>query len=134
MMFVRLRRTFVLLATLCVAVCLLPSSANAAVGRHRAKRAHACEAPCLSSKWHSNLSSPRSTHRHPSDDVVVDDFEDRDTGTDPTSTVVADDYATSSSDSTITLPRVRARRTAAPPAARLIVWRNLAAPRPPPSL
>jgi hypothetical protein len=133
MMFVRLRRTFAILAALCVAACLVPSAANAAVGRHRAKRAHACEAPCLSSKWHSSLSSPRSTHRHPSDDIV-DFFDDRDTQPDPTSTAVANDDATSSSDSTITLPWVRARRAAVPHVARLIVWRKLAAPRPPPSL
>src|SRR5262245_9635136 len=133
MLFVRLHRTFVVLAALCVAACLVPSSADAAVGRHRAKRAHACEAPCLSSKWHSSLSSPRLTHRHPSDDIV-DDFDDRDTRTDPTSTAVADDDATSSSDSTITLPWVRARRAPVPHVARLIVWRKLAAPRPPPSL
>jgi len=133
MMFVRLRRTIVLLASLCVAACLVPSWADAAVGRHRAKRARACEAPCLSSKWHSSLSSPRSTVRHPSDDIV-DDFDDRDTGADPTSTAVADDDATASSDSTITHPWVRARRTAAPHAARLIIWRKLAAPRPPPSI
>jgi hypothetical protein len=133
MMLVRLRRTIVLLAALCVAACLVPSWADAAVGRHRAKRAHACQAPCLSSKWHSSLSSPRSTHRHPSDDIV-DDFDDRDTGADPTSTVIADDDATSSSESTIAQPWVRARRTAVPHAARLIVWRKLAAPRPPPSL
>jgi hypothetical protein len=132
MVLVRLRRTIVLLAALCVAACLVPSWADAAVGRHRVKRAHACEAPCLSSKWHSSLSSPRSTQRHPSDDIV-DDFDDRDTGADPTSTAVADDDATSS-DSTIALPWVTARRTAAPFAARLIVWRKLAAPRPPPSI
>jgi hypothetical protein len=133
MMIVRLRRTFVFLAALFVAVCLVPSPADAAVARHRATRTHACEAPCFSLQWHISLSSSRSLSRHPSDDIV-DDFDDRDTRTDPTSTAVADDDATSSTDSPVTLPWVRAHRAPAPHAARLVVCRKLAAPRPPPSL
>jgi hypothetical protein len=133
MILVRLRRTVVFVTALLVAACLVPSPADAAVGRHRAKRTHACEAPCLSSKWHNSLSSARSTERHPSDDIV-DDFDDRDTRTDPTSSAVADDDATPATDSAVTLPWVRAHRAPDPHAARLVVCRRLAAPRPPPSL
>jgi membrane-bound lytic murein transglycosylase B len=133
MVVVRLRRTFAVLAAFVVAACLAPSPADAAVKRHRAKRAvHACQAVCFS-QWHNSLSSRHTTNENPSDDVV-DFFDDRDTRTDPTPTAIADDEATSSSDNTITLPWVRARRTAAPHVARLVVWRKLAAPRPPPSI
>jgi hypothetical protein len=133
MVVVRLRRTFVFLAALFVAACLVPAQADAGVVHHRVKRAHhRCEIPCFSWKWHNSLSSPHSTNENPSDDVV-DFFDDRDTRTDPTSTAVADD-PTPTTESAITFPRVRAHRAADPQAARLIVFRRLAAPRPPPFL
>ena len=132
MMLVRLRRTFVLLAVLVVAACLLPSQADAGPRRHRVKHARTCAAPCLSLKWHNSLHAPHSTNDNPSDDAA-DYFDDRDTRTDPSSSPALDDDATSSSDSAVTLPWVNARRAAYPYAVRSIVFRELAAPRPPPS-
>jgi hypothetical protein len=128
-----LRRTFVLLAALVVAACLVPSQADAGARRHRVKPAQTCAALCWSLKWHNSLSAPHSTNDNPSDDAA-DYFDDRDTRTDRTSSPALDDDSTSSSDSAVTLPWVNARRTADPHAVRSIVFRELAAPRPPPSL
>jgi hypothetical protein len=133
MILMRLRRAFVLLAALLAAVCVVPSRADAGPRHHHAKHTRTCVAPRLSSSWHNSLGTPHSTNDNPSDDAA-DYFDDRDTRTDPTSPAALDDDATSSSESAITLPWVRARRTADPYAARLVVFRRLAAPRPPPSL
>jgi len=133
MILVRLRRTFVMLAALVVAACLAPSQADAGARHHRVKHARTCATLCFSLKWHNSLSAPQSTNDNPSDDAA-DYFDDRDTRTDPTSSPALDDEATSSSDSAVTLPRVIERRAADPHAVRSIVFRELAAPRPPPSL
>jgi len=137
MILVGLRRVTVVLAVLFVAAWLAPARADAGVARHHDKRARAClrsPTQCLALKWHNRLSNPRRSHRPGSDDAV-DDFDDRDTQTDPGPDAAAvDNDGASLSDPEPPLPWVCARRAADPRAERLIVWRRLAAPRPPPSL
>jgi len=136
MIFVRCRRALVVVAMLFVAAWLVPASADAAVSRHHSKRPRICQGSpnfCLAWKWHNRLSAPHRTHRPGSDDVF-DDFDDRDTGTDPMADASTDNDTTSASDAAAAPPWVIARRTADPCAALLIVFRKLVAPRPPPSI
>lgn len=130
----RLRRAALIIAVLVVGAGLLPSRAEAAVPRRHAVHTKLCErAPsrCLALTQHERL-SPVPRVRPDSDEAVVD-LDDWDFGTDPTSNASPADHTTVT-DPDRTPPWARARRTINPLAARLIVWRKLAAPRPPPSL
>lgn len=118
MMSVRLRRTAVVVAVL-VAAWLLPALSDAAP-RHRTPHAHQCKGT-LDRAWSSNA------------DNALDDVDDPDLGADRAPRASADRSTTvSNPDSAPSWPRVT--RAADPRAARLIVWRKLDAPRPPPSL
>jgi hypothetical protein len=134
MMPVRLPRTAVLVACL-VAVWLVPAPANAAAKHHRTPPKHSCARTpdrCLAGTWHERLGAQAHT-RNPSSNDALDDVDDRDLGSDPASAVSVDgDAAASHSGAELTW--IYASRAADPLAARLIVWRKLAAPRPPPSL
>jgi hypothetical protein len=135
MMTVR-RRAFVVIAVLFVAAWLVPTSSDAAVSSHAAKHARFCQrAPnkCLAWKEHISVSRLPKAPRPDSDDVFYD-FEDRDTGIDPAADAPTDDHAVSSSVIAESPSWVRVLDDGDPRAARLIDWRKLDAPRPPPSL
>ena len=133
MMPVRLRRTAVVVAVL-VAAWLLPALADAAP-RHRATHAHQCEGTphrCLIGTWHERVTALRHA-RNPDSNDALDDLDDWDLGTDPApKTFVDADIAISNPDRAPSWLRVT--RAADPRAARLIVWRKLDAPRPPPAI
>ena len=133
MMPVRLRRTAVVVAVL-VAAWLLPALAYGPP-RHPATHAHQCEGTphrCLIGPWHERLTALRHA-RNPDSNDALDDLDDWDLGTDPApKTFVDGDTAISNPASAPSW--IGARRAADPRAERLIVWRKLAAPRPPPSL
>ena len=132
---VRLRSVGMVMAALVCAVWLLPSRADAAVPRHRGPHAPSCERPtirCLAWTWHERLRALHHT-RNPHSDDVLDDFDERDLGTDPAPNGPAAAHA-DVPDPDCPPPWVRVRRAANPRVDRLIVGRTLAAPRPPPSL
>jgi hypothetical protein len=136
MIVVRCRRALVVMAMLFVAAWLFPATAEAKVSRHHSKRPRICQGSpnfCQASKWHNRLSAPHRIHRPGSDDVF-DDFDDRDTGSDPMADASTDNDTPSASDAAAAPPWVFARRAADPRAARLTVFRKLVAPRPPPSI
>lgn len=134
MMFLRLPRT-VVLAVLLVAAWLLPSAAEAAAQHHRNIHNRSCARTpdrCLAGTWHQHLGA--QTHaKNPSSNDALDDVDDRDLGSDPAPKPTLDgDIALSDREPAPTW--IYATRAADPRAERLIVWRKLAAPRPPPSL
>ena len=129
------RRTLVVMALLFVAAWLVPASSEAAVSRHAAKHARFCQrAPnkCLAWKGHISVSRLPKAPRPDSDDVFYD-FEDRDTGIDPAADAPIDDDTVSPSNTADSPTWVRVLDDGDPRADRLIVWRKLDAPRPPPS-
>jgi len=87
---------------------------------------------CLAGTGHEQL-SPLTHTRNPNSTDALDDLDDRDLGSDPAPAAAIDRTATLSNPD-IAPPWIGARRAVDPCAARLIVWRKLAAPRPPPSL
>ncbi len=131
---VRLPRTAVLVAAL-VAVWLVPAQAHAAGQHHRNAHSRSCvRTPdrCLAATGHERLGA--QTHsKNPSSNDALEDVDDRDLGSDPAPGAAVDDDVTATTPDT-TPPWIFAKRAADPRAARLIVWRKLAAPRPPPSL
>jgi hypothetical protein len=133
-MFVRLPRTAVLVAVL-AAVWLLPSPANAAVQHHRNVQTCSCERTpvrCLAGTWHERLAT-QSHVSNPSSNDALDDADDRDVDSELTPAASLDgNTAVANPDASPAW--VGARRSADPHAARLIIWRQLTAPRPPPSL
>jgi len=129
---VRLRRALAVLATVFVAVWLVPSRADAAGTRHHGKRTYVSQATCLGLGQPDVFGSEHSTRLTHGDDVA-DDFDDRDDRTDPTSTPTAHDGAASESEPVLALPWARTGRAAEPRAAQSAMWRRVAAPRPPPS-
>ena len=131
---VRLCRTAVVVAVL-VAAWLLPSLADAAP-RHRttthSKQCAGTPNRCLIGMSHQRLTALKHA-RNPDSNDALDDVDDWDLGADPAPKVSVDsDTAISNPDSAPSWLRVT--RAADPRAARLIVWRKLDAPRPPPSL
>jgi hypothetical protein len=132
---VRLRRTAVLVVVL-TAVWLLPSPDDAAAVQHHHKVHNSSFAPapdgCLAEAPHRCFAA--QTHiRNPDSNDALDDVDDRDLGSDPKPTPSVDgDIAVSDRDTAP--PWLHAGRAADPRATSLIVWRKLAAPRPPPSL
>ncbi len=132
---VRLRFVGMVMAVLVCAVCLPPSRADAAVPRHRTPHPRSCErltVRCLAWTRHERF-RPLHHTRNPHSDDVLDDFDDRDLGGDREPTASAADH-TEVPDTDCAPPWVCVRRAANPRVDRLIVWRTLAAPRPPPSL
>ena len=130
-MFVRLSRAVVVVAVL-VAAWLLPSLANAA-SRHRNVHASRCAHTANRSLQTSRESLSALTHaRNPDADNALDDVDDPDLGADRAPRVSVA-RTTAVSDPDITPPWLRARRAADARDERLILWRKLAAPRPPPS-
>lgn len=131
---VRLRRTAVFVAVL-AAVSFLPSPASAAARPHRSTHTRSCaHTPdqCLASARHERLAA--QTHlRNPSSNDALDDVDDRDFGSDPAPTASLDGTI-AIADRDTAPPWICRLRAADPRAARLIVWRKLDAPRPPPSL
>ena len=132
-MFVHLSRAVVVVAVL-VAAWLLPSPANAA-SRHRDAHASRCE---HTANWSLARTSRESLSaltraRNPDADNALDDVDDPDLGADRTPRLSVD-RTTATSDPDITPPWLCARRAADARDERLILWRTLAAPRPPPSL
>jgi hypothetical protein len=131
---VRLRYVSLLIAGLVVAGGLLPSPAHAGIPHHPRTLSRLCQrAPgrCLALTQHQRLKALK--HVRPDSNEALEDFDEWDVGTDSasdTATVVQ----TTASDPNSAPPWARARRAADPLAARLIVWRKLSAPRPPPSL
>jgi|SRR6185436_16310636 hypothetical protein len=133
MMPVRLRRTTVVVAVL-VAAWLLPALADAAP-RHRATLARQCEGTphrCLIATWHERLTAPRHA-RNPGSNDALDDLDDWDLGADPAPRTFVDGHP-AISDPDDTPSWLRVTRAPDPRAARLIVWRKLDAPRPPPAI
>jgi hypothetical protein len=133
MMPVRLRRTVVVVAVF-VAAWLLPALAVAAP-HHRATHARQCESlpdRCLAGSSHDRLTAIKHVRNPNSNDALID-LDDQDLGADPAPKASIDgDTAISDPDSAPSWLRVT--RAADPRAERLIVWRKLDAPRPPPSL
>lgn len=112
---VRLLRTVVLVAVF-AAVWLLPTAADAAPD-HRSTHAQ-CD---------------RTHTRNLDSNDALDDADDRDLGSDPAPTASIDGSAAVSNPDA-TPPWIAASRVADLRTARLIFWRELVAPRPPPSL
>jgi len=136
MILVRLFRTALVMAVLVLTAWLVPSRVDAAMSHHRTSRARSCvrvSTRCVALKWHTRVDCLRHPHS-PDFDDVVDDADDRDARMTPTSVAATDDESGSSSDAKSTPPWLRARVADEPRAARLIAWRKLAAPRPPPSI
>jgi len=136
MIFVRLFRTAPVIAVIVLTAWLVPSRGDAAVSHHRTAHARSCvrvSTGCLALKWHIRVDRLRYLHSPDLDDVD-DDADDRDARMTPTSVEATDDERGSSSDAKSTPPWLRARVADEPRAARLIAWRKLAAPRPPPSI
>jgi len=131
MILVRCRCAAVLAVMLFTVAWLFPTSALASPHRHHGKKAAWFETlwPIASTK--PVLGASRIVTGAPSDDID-DDFDDRDTRNRPSfSVVVVDDRA----ETDIAAPPwVRSQTDVHPRAARLTVWRELVAPRPPPSL
>ena len=132
MILVRCRCAVVLAVMLFLVAWLFPTSALASPHRHHGKKAAWFETlwPIASTK--PVLGASRIVTGAPSDDID-DDFDDRETRNRPSSSFAAvDDRA----ELDIAAPPwvVRVQNDADPCAARLIVWRKLVAPRPPPSL
>ena len=137
MMLVRVFRTTLVMVVVVLTAWLAPSRVDAAVSHHhRTARARTCvrvSTRCLALKWHIRVDLLR--HPHPPEfDDVFDDADDRGTRITRTSVTVSVDESRSSSDPRSTPPWLRARGVEEPRAAGLIVWRKLAAPRPPPSI
>lgn len=130
---VRLSRSASVLIALFIATWLVPATSEAAAKKPHRARPHSCHALCVASPWQATLSGFRTPHRPGSDDAA-DDFDDRNARNDPAPSVDLRDSTASPVDVHATPPWIRARRTANPHAARLIVWRQVVAPRPPPSL
>jgi hypothetical protein len=133
MMPVRLRRTVVVVAVL-VAAWLFPALADAAP-RHRATHARQCESlpdRCLAGASHDRLTAIKHV-RNPNSNDALDDLDDWDLGADPAPRTFVDGHI-AISDRDDTPSWLRVTRAPDPRAARLIVWRKLDAPRPPPSL
>jgi hypothetical protein len=130
MMPVRLCRTAVVVAVL-VAAWLPPAIADAAP-RHRTTHTRHCEGTpnrCLIGTSHQRLTA--LTHaRNPASNDALDDVDDQDVGADPAPRSSIDAHTAVSDGAPSWLHVTRA---ADPRAARLIVWRKLDAPRPPPS-
>jgi hypothetical protein len=132
---VRLRSVGMVMAVLICAVWLLPSRTDAAAPRHGRTQARSCERTInryLAWTWPERFRALHHT-RNPHSNDALDDLDDRDVGSDPAPNASAADH-TDVPDPDRVPPWVRVRRAANPRAARLIVWRTLAAPRPPPSL
>ena len=124
MMPVRLSRSASVIIALFIATWLVPATSEAAAKKPHRARTHSCHALCVASPWQATLSGFRTPHRPGSDDAADD----------PAPSVDLRDSTASPVDVHATPPWIRARRTANPHAARLIVWRQVVAPRPPPSL
>jgi hypothetical protein len=131
-MLVRLLRAVVVVAVVAAAM-LLPSLANAA-SRHRSAPSGQCDRTpdrCLARTWHERLTALKAAN--PDSNDALDDVDDWDLGADPMPRTSVD-HGTAVPDPDSTPRWLRARRAADPRAASLIIWRKLAAPRPPPSL
>lgn len=130
MIVVRCRCAVVLASMLFTVAWLFPTSALAAPHRHHAKKSAWFETlwPIASTK--PVLGAGRIVSFEPSDDID-DDLDDREARNRPSASLAAvDDRA----EMDIAAPPwVRVPQDADPRAARLVVWRELVAPRPPPS-
>jgi len=130
MFLVRCRCAVALSLMLFTVAWLFPTSALASSHRHHGKKAAWFETLWPIASTQPLLGASRIVTYEPGDDID-DDFDDRDTRNRPSSSVAAvDDRA---KVDTAAPPWVRVQ-TDTEPRLRQIVWRTLAAPRPPPSL